>query len=463
MSCKIINIHLYTRLELLASINLGLAVLLDSNGVDGDETGGVSGVKVGELVHGGLGGIVELLGLGGSAKDVHATLVESASDLTVDGLLGRSDHGSHKLALGSVVQTVVENLGEGGGDKLVSDGSDLSVHDQTLEINMSRSEDGETGGLVAASGLDSNESVLDNVDSADTVSSSELVSGQEELNGLLDRLVALIDELDGDTLLELDGEVLWCVGGVGGVDSKLPHVLGGSGIGVLKNTSFERDVSQVLIGRPGLSLGLGHSNTLIGSVVEQILSSNKSLDELGVSPGSNDLDIGLKGVERQLESDLVVTLSSAAVGNGEAALLLGNLDLGLSDDGSGQRGTEQVNVLVDGVGLDGGEAQLLNELLSDVLDNELDGADLEGLLSSSLEVLLLANIGHEGNHLVALLNEPGEDHRGIQTSGVGQTDFSLRHCVWCVCCSCVVWCTNFLWGREGWEYISDEKCVEQTF
>jgi hypothetical protein len=56
--------------------------------------------------------------------------------------------------------------------------------------------------------------------------------------------------------------------------------------------------------------------------------------------------------------------------------------------------TQQVDVLVDGVALDGGEAQLLDELLTEVLDVDLGRTDLQGLRLGGLEVLLLTNIGH---------------------------------------------------------------------
>lgn len=56
--------------------------------------------------------------------------------------------------------------------------------------------------------------------------------------------------------------------------------------------------------------------------------------------------------------------------------------------------TEKVDVLIDGVALDGGEAELLNELLADVLNVDLRGTNLQGLLTGSLKVLLLTNIGH---------------------------------------------------------------------
>lgn len=72
---------------------------------------------------------------------------------------------------------------------------------------------------------------------------------------------------------------------------------------------------------------------------------------------------------------------------------------------SGCRWNQQTDptYLVDGVASNGREAQLLDELLPDVLDVALAGTDLQGLLLGSLKVLLLANIGHETDDLVTLI------------------------------------------------------------
>lgn len=66
---------------------------------------------------------------------------------------------------------------------------------------------------------------------------------------------------------------------------------------------------------------------------------------------------------------------------------LGDIDLGTGDNGASQRGTEQVDVLVDGVASNGGEAKLLDELAADVSNLALEGTNLQGLLAGSLEVL----------------------------------------------------------------------------
>jgi hypothetical protein len=77
----------------------------------------------------------------------------------------------------------------------------------------------------------------------------------------------------------------------------------------------------------------------LGGIVEEIVTTSESLVELGQSPWCDDSDGRLKGVESEFESNLVVSFSSAAVGDGNTSLLLCDLDLGSSDDGTGERGT----------------------------------------------------------------------------------------------------------------------------
>lgn len=52
--------------------------------------------------------------------------------------------------------------------------------------------------------------------------------------------------------------------------------------------------------------------------------------------------------------------------------------------------TQQVDVLVDGIALDGRVAELLNELLLQVLDVDLLSTNGQSLLLSSLEVLCIS-------------------------------------------------------------------------
>lgn len=164
-----------------------------------------------------------------------------------------------------------------------------------------------------------------NIDTANTVAAGNGVGSQEELNGVGDSLLlALLGvlQLDGNTLLEGEGEVLGLVGGGERVLGQLPHIGGRSDVGVLQDTGLVGAVSQVLIHGPGLGLGGGYGDAFLGSVGEEIVTADEALVEDGVTPRGNDLNVGLEGVEGKLEANLVVTLAGAAVGDSEAALAL---------------------------------------------------------------------------------------------------------------------------------------------
>jgi hypothetical protein len=72
-------------------------------------------------------------------------------------------------------------------------------------------------------------------------------------------------------------------------------------------------VEEVLVSRPGLGLRLGDGDALGGGVLKESSAASEALVEDGKTPGSNDLDGGVKTVEGKLEADLVVTLTGAAV------------------------------------------------------------------------------------------------------------------------------------------------------
>lgn len=73
--------------------------------------------------------------------------------------------------------------------------------------------------------------------------------------------------------------------------------------------------------------------------------------------------------------------------DGDAFLFLGYGDLGAGDHGASKGGAEKVNIFVDGVALDGREADLFYEFSAEVLNVDFLGADLHGLLLGCFEVL----------------------------------------------------------------------------
>lgn len=266
---------------------------------------------------------------------------------------------------------------------------------------MGQAGNGQTRGVVAATRLEADEAVLDNVDTANTVVVAQLVEQLEDLNRA-GRLLTVDSNLCGDTLLELNSELLRSGRGVDGVNGTGPQLLGRGVVGVLEHAGLVAAVDEVVVHGPG-GLGAGRDgDVLLLGVLEQVLTTLELGDELGQPPWGNNLDGRVAGLEGELEADLVVALAGAAVADVLAVVLLGDADLGAGDDGAGQRGAQQVPVLVYGVALDGAEDDLLDKLLLQVEDHHLLSTKLLGLGLDLIPVLLLADIGEEADDGVAL-------------------------------------------------------------
>jgi hypothetical protein len=221
-----------------------------SNGVDvpdaldGNEASRVHGAEVVEGIHRRLLLRVQLLGGAGTAQYVGVTLVQLEADLTVDTALREQQTVLDELALRRKVHAVVQLVAPVVTDELVAQVAHLSVHDKTLEVQVRKAEDRHGGRVIAATALKTNEAVLNNVDATNTVCVAELVQRDEEL----DRVgVSLLggDELNGDTLLEVNGDVSGLVGSVQRALSHGPHVIRRGDIGVLEDTCPRQQSSTV--------------------------------------------------------------------------------------------------------------------------------------------------------------------------------------------------------------------------
>ena len=86
------------------------------------------------------------------------------------------------------------------------------------------------------------------------------------------------------------------------------------------------------------------------------------------------------------------------------------------------------HVFVYSIALDGREAELLDKLVLEILNVAFFCSNLESLGLCCFEVFFLADGGHEADHIVTLLDEPGENTGGVEAAAVGETDsLLLRH------------------------------------
>lgn len=194
-------------LQALALIRFHGTVLLESNGLDGDEAGRVAGLKGADLVHGALAHVVQVGRVGAAAQDTDAALEGAAPHLARHTVLGGHDGALEVLALRREVEAVVEAAGPPDGGELVAQRAYLAVQRQAFEVHVRDPEDGQPRRFVAAARLDPDEPVFHNVDAAHAVTPRKGVGRKEELEragGGAGRG----GEFGGDAGLEGDGEVL---------------------------------------------------------------------------------------------------------------------------------------------------------------------------------------------------------------------------------------------------------------
>jgi hypothetical protein len=106
-------------------------------------------------------------------------------------------------------------------------------------------------------------------------------------------------------------------------------------------------MGEVFVHGPGFRFGGGYGDFHLGGVVEEVVAAFEGFVEFGNTPGRDDLDGGLEGVEGEFEADLVVTFAGAAVADKGAFLLLSNRDLATSNDWTCEGGSQEVDILVD--------------------------------------------------------------------------------------------------------------------
>jgi hypothetical protein len=166
--------------------------------------------------------------------------------------------------------TVVQNPAQLDGHELIAESPDVPIERETLDVHVGHSEDGRSWSLITSTGLDTDESVLDDVNPSDTVLTPEGIKGVKHVNGIGVRLVAVRkdSELDGKALFELDGDLIRGAERIRETRSTStyrPEVW----CWVLEDTSLIRNVEQVLVRGPWLSSGLSDWNLLLGGVFEQ--------------------------------------------------------------------------------------------------------------------------------------------------------------------------------------------------
>lgn len=124
-----------------------------------------------------------------SALNHYISLVQFQPHKAINSPLTRRDSASHKFPLRCEEMPIVQDPTEFDSDKLISQRTDVPVKGETLNIHMRNTEDSSSRRLVAPSGFDADESVLDDIDTSDTMLPSKSIQSKKDFHWVRDLLI----------------------------------------------------------------------------------------------------------------------------------------------------------------------------------------------------------------------------------------------------------------------------------
>ena len=174
---------------------------------------------------------------------------------------------------------------------------------------------------------------------------------------------------------------------------------------------------QVPVARIEVGRGLEHGNSVLLRVAERVLARH----DVPFAPRRDHRELRREREIGELEAHLIVALAGAAVRERIGAEPFGAPHLTGRDQGSRQRGAEQVAALVDGSGAQRGEAEVAHERQAQVLHHHVARAELAGPGFESFQLGALADVGTVANDLAAVvLAEPLHDDAGVEPARIGE-------------------------------------------
>src|SRR5450759_207408 len=347
-----------------------------------------------------------------AADDGRRALEELERDVAGHGRHQRVHERVQRLAERREPLAEVEELGIAGGELfLLVD--DVAVERERLEGAERHDEERAARRLVDAARLDSDQPVLDDVHATDAVPATDLVELLDERH----RRELLAVHRDRQPRREGDRHALRSVGSLLGVHGQLEHRGLGLEARLFQRAAFVGNVPEVAIARVGILLRGGDGYAACRGVIDGVLAR---LD-VPLAPGRDDRELRRERHVGELEPDLVVALSGAAVREGVAPRRERDFDLLLGDEGTRGRRPEQVVVLVGGAGLQHRKKVIARELVLRVDEEELRRAGLPRLLLETRGLLGLADVDRDGDHLASVvLLQPGDDDGRVESARVGE-------------------------------------------
>jgi hypothetical protein len=137
-------------------------------------------------------------------------------------------------------------------------------------------------------------------------------------------------------------------------------------------------------------------------------------------PGGDYFHFGIKSIIAKFEADLIVAFAGCAMGDSVGAGQLGNLDLALGNQRSGDRSAEQIEALVQRVGAHHRKDEIPDEFFAQIVNEDMFRLHAECLSDPArrAEFFTLPQIRGEGHHFTLIfLLQPFQDNTGIKAAG----------------------------------------------
>src|ERR1700722_19261394 len=282
---------------------------------------------------------------------------------------------------------------------------------------MGHHQQGSAGSFVRPPRFNSDQTVFDDIHPAHAIGRGDFVELVEKRHGA--RNFAVHRDRRSSFKTNLDRS--WFFRSLFRGHHPLPHRFVRSIRWIFEHAAFVAQVPDVAIPAVNIFLGLLDRNIVVLRVSDGFFAR----DDVPFAPRSDNFQLGSQRLGGQLEPHLIVALSGASVGYGIGAKLLGQLNLTLRQQRTGERSSQQIFVFVYRAGAQRGPDILGNEFFAKIFDICRTGSGGQSFLARGFQIFLLPQIADHGDDFAAIVVflQPGNNDGGIQTSGIGQHNF----------------------------------------
>ena len=343
-------------------------------------------------------------------------LVATHHHFAVHDLGDRLKASPHRLAEGAEPGAVVDHLGKLKRHALAVM-ERLAVEHELFKSTQRFHENGAARGLVDAAALHANQAILADINATDAVARADGVEFSQKRHCI----EFLAVDADGIALLEDDSNVFVTVGRILWTGGDHPDVFWWGIPWVFQFAALMADVPDVCVAAVNLLSAGGGGDVARLEVGQHGLTALQIPD----APRADDSQLRCQRRVRAFETNLIVSLTGAAVAECVGTSGKRHFDLRAGDDWAGDRCAHQVAILVHRSSDCHWECKLTEECLLEVNDDALGSAGLGCLLADAVEfALTLADIRHACHHCAAVgFTKPRNDARGVESAGVGDADF----------------------------------------